>query len=170
MTEKNRVEDNSVVLAAEAATQLFNHGETIYEPEDSEAANAAVEQLGELFTAQPWVINKVLEGSGSSGELLSSDRLQGLAEILQNADDTMASEVRLLLGENYLLVGHDGDPVRLRHVLGLATPWFSTKGGEAESFGRFGIGLSALRSLSKTIDVHCHPYHLRLGGRRLTVS
>ena len=65
-------------------------------------------------------------------------------------------------------MGHDGDPVRLRHVLGLATPWFSTKGGEAESFGRFGIGLSALRSLSKTIEVHCSPYHVRLGDPTLS--
>ena len=65
-------------------------------------------------------------------------------------------------------MGHDGDPVRLRHVLGLATPWLSTKGGEAESFGRFGIGLSALRSLSRTIEVHCSPYHVRLGNPTLS--
>ena len=168
MTKKNRMEDNSVALAEEAAARLFNFGDTIYEPEDSEAASAAVEQLGRLFTKQPHVINKVLEGSGSSGKLLSSNRLQGLAEILQNADDTTASEVRLVLREYDLLVGHNGDPVRLRHVLGLATPWFSTKGDEAELLGRFGIGLSALRALSSMIDVHCYPYHLRLGAPMLT--
>ena len=60
-------------------------------------------------------------------------------------------------------MAHNGNALRLRHVLGLATPWLSTKRGEAETFGRFGIGLSALRSLSKTIDVHCSPYHVRLG-------
>ena len=65
-------------------------------------------------------------------------------------------------------MGHDGDPVRLHHVLGLATPWFSTKRDEAQSFGRFGIGLSALRSLSAAIEVHCSPYHVRLGDPTLS--
>ena len=125
-------------------------------------------RLGELFADLPRAIAEALDGARSSGELLSSDRLQGLAEILQNADDANASEVRLVLRENDLLMGHDGGPVRLRHVLGLATPWFSTKGGEAGSFGRFGIGLSALRSLSRTIEVHGSPYHVRLGDPTLS--
>ena len=133
---------------------------------DGRTARAAVLRLGKLFADLPRAIAKALDGARSSGELLSSDRLQGLAEILQNADDANAAEVRLVLRENDLLMGHDGDPVRLRHVLGLATPWLSTKGDEAESFGRFGIGLSALRSLSRTIEVHCSPYHVRLGIRR----
>ena len=53
--------------------------------------------------------------------------------------------------------------MRLRHVLGLATPWLSTKGSEADTTGRVGIGLMTLRSLSKTLEVHCDPYHVRLG-------
>ena len=124
-------------------------------------------RLGELFDGLPRVIAEALDGARSSGELLSSDRLQGLAEVVQNADDANASEVRLVLRENDLLMGHDGDPVRLKHVVGLATPWFSTKGGEADSFGRFGIGLSALCSLSRMIEVHCSPYHVRFGDPTL---
>ena len=116
----------------------------------------------------PKTIAEALDGARSSGELLSSDRLQGLAEILQNADDASASEVRFVLREDDLLVGHNGRAVRLRHVVGLATPWLSTKGGEAGSLGRHGIGLSALRSLSRTIEVHCSPYHLRLGDPNLS--
>ena len=117
----------------------------------------------------PKTIAEALDGARSSGELLSSDRLQGLAEILQNADDASASEVRLVLREDDLLVGHNGS-VRCGcdTLCGLATPWFSTKGGEADSFGRHGIGLSALRSLSRTIEVHCSPYHLRLGDPNLS--
>ena len=165
-------DDEAAALAVEAAERLFNNdgldGKDIYEPEDGRTARAAVLRLGELFAGLPRVIAEALDGARSSGELLSSDRLQGLAEILQNADDANASEVRLVVRENDLLMGHDGHPVRLRHVLGLATPWFSTKGSEAVSFGRFGIGLSALRSLSKTIEVHCSPYHVRLGDPTLS--
>ena len=29
--------------------------------------------------------------------------------------------------------------------------------------GRFGIGLTTLRSLSETLEVHCYPYHVRFG-------
>ena len=172
MTEQDQTQDESVALAVESVEWLFDqgssNGEEIYEPQDDRTARAAVLRLGELFTELPKTIAEALDGARSSGELLSSDRLQGLAEILQNADDASASEVRLVLREDDLLVGHNGRAVRLRHVVGLATPWFSTKGGEAGSFGRHGIGLSALRSLSRTIEVHCSPYHLRLGDPNLS--
>ena len=169
--EQDRTAEEAVALAVKAANRLFNNhepdGEDIYEPENGKSAQAAVLRLGELFDGLPRIIAEALDGARSSGELLSSDRLQGLAELVQNADDANASEVRLVLRENDLLMGHDGDPVRLKHVVGLATPWFSTKGGEADSFGRFGIGLSALCSLSRMIEVHCSPYHVRFGDPTL---
>ena len=169
--EQARNDEEALALAVEAADRLFNNdepdGEDIYEPENGRSAHAAVRRLGELFDGLPRVITEALDGARSSGELLSSDRLQGLPELLQNADDANASEVHLVLRENELLMGHDGDPVRLQHVVGLATPWFSTKGDEADSFGRFGIGLSALRSLSRMIEVHCSPYHVRFGDPTL---
>ena len=172
MTEPSRAPEQAVALAVAAAERLFHKDEPnrrdVYEPEDGPTARAAVLRLAELFAELPQVVAEALDGARSSGELLSSDRLQGIAEVLQNADDANAAELRLVLRENDLLMGHDGDPVRLRHVLGLAMPWFSTKGHEAESFGRFGIGLSALRSLSPAIEVHCSPYHLRLGDPTLS--
>ena len=167
MTERNATDDESIILAREAAEQLFDakgsHSPSVYEPPSFRTACAAVCRLRELFDQLPGSVADALEAAGSSGELLSSDRLQGLAEILQNADDAGASAVRLLLREDDLLMSHNGGEMRLRHVLGLAMPWFSTKRAESETFGRFGIGLSALRSISGVIDVHCSPYHVRLG-------
>ena len=58
--------------------------------------------------------------------------------------------------------------MQLRHVLGLATPWLSTKGSEADTTGRFGIGLMTLRSLSNALEIHCHPYHVQLGEPTLS--
>ena len=106
----------------------------------------------------------VMESAQSSGDLVSSDPLQGLAEIVQNADDVEATEIRLLLEPTELLVSHNGSQVRLPHVLALATPWLTTKGSQAALMGRFGIGLTTLRSLSETLEVHCEPYHVRFGG------
>ena len=101
MTEPARTDAETVALAVEAANRLFDDdgsdGVDIYEPEDGQTAGAAVLRLGQLFADLPRVIAEALDGARNSGELLSSDRLQGLAEILQNADDANASEVRLVL-------------------------------------------------------------------------
>ncbi len=140
----------------------------ICEPDDPSEAEAAVRHLSELFDELPGTISQALEAARDSGDLLSSDRFQGIAEIIQNADDLDASQVRITLGSADLWVSHDGQPVRLPHVLGLATPWHSTKSREADTTGRFGIGLTALRSLSKTLEIHCPPYHVRLGEPTLS--
>ena len=156
-----------IELAVEAAEQVFDPklapGGPSFEPSNVPEARAAVKRLGELFEGLPGSIAEALDAARSSGSLLSGDRLQGLVEIVQNADDVEASEVRFLLGPTDLLVTHNGTPVRLHHVLSLATPWLSTKGGDVAAIGRFGVGLSALQSLSTTLEVHCGPYHLRIG-------
>ena len=154
-----------IVLAEQAVERLFrDEAAATYEPQNRQEANAAIRRLGQLFEELPGTITRALEFAGDSGSLLSSDRLQVLAEIIQNADDAEASEVRVLLRPTDLLVSHDGKPVRLDHVIALATPWISTKRGEAATIGRFGIGLLTLRSLSATIEVHCPPYHMQVGG------
>ena len=154
--------------AMAAAEYLFNEDEPDetgrwFEPSDEHTAGAAITRFGELFAGLRGVTKTVMERARNSGDLVSSDPLQGLAEIVQNADDVDATEIVLQLGQDELLVGHNGNAVRLPHVLALATPWLTTKGGQAALVGRFGIGLTTLRSLSDTFDVHCDPYHVRFG-------
>ena len=163
-----------ITFAEDAAKRLFyaRNGDSspTYEPTSIPEAEAAVRVLGELFDELPGAISEALGAARESGDLISSDKFQCIAEIIQNADDLDASQVRLLLEPNALWLAHDGSPVRLRHVLGLATPWLSTKSNQANTTGRFGIGLMTLRSLSKTLEVHCHPYHVRLDGSTLWPS
>ena len=167
MREADVNDTERIARAKEAAELLFDTEDAsavaAYEPRNSLEANAAVRRLGQLFKELPGAITRVLEAASGSANLLSSDRLQGLAEIVQNADDTRASQVRLLLTPTDLLISHNGRPVRLQHVLGFAAPWLSTKGEDAASIGRFGIGLMTLRSLSATMEVHCPPYHVQIG-------
>ena len=167
MQERHVGDIDRIVLAAEAAEQVFDPklapGGPSFEPSNVPEAQAAVQRLGELFEGLPGSIADALDAARSSGSLLSGDRLQGLVEIVQNADDVEASEVRFLLRPTDLLVTHNGSPVRLDHVLSLATPWLSTKTGDVAAIGRFGVGLSALQSLSTTLEVHCAPYHVRIG-------
>ena len=165
MTESETVAAGDIELAERAADQLFDARNKEeypdYEPAGLEAAQAAVRRLGQQFEKLPGLMANVLEATRESGDLLSSDRFQGLSEVVQNADDVDATEVRFMLKPNELLVCHNGNPVRLEHVLGLATPWFSTKGEDGGTMGRFGVGLLTLRSLSRTLEVHCYPYHVR---------
>ena len=172
--QKLSSEDSRLIaLAEEAAEQLLDAGSdenpSVYEPMDLPAAQAAVSRLAQgIFERPPKAIAEALAAARNSGELLSSDNLQGIAEIIQNADDVDATQVRFYLGPTDLWVEHDGSPVMLRDVLGLAVPWLSTKGNRADTNGRFGIGLMTLRSLSDTLEVHCHPYHVRLGDATLS--
>ena len=167
MREADYNSTSQTALAEEAAELLFDTDKAgavaSYEPRDIDEAGAAVGRLGQLFDNLPGTISRALAAASGSGNLLSTDRLQGISEIVQNADDAGASQVRILLRPGDLLVSHNGKPVRLHHVLGFATPWLSTKGEDTDTIGRFGIGLMTLRALSTTIEVHCAPYHVRLG-------
>ena len=154
--------------AIAAADRLFKEDEPdetggLFEPNDEHTAKAAIKRFGELFAELRGVPKSVMERARNTGDLVSSDPLQGLAEIVQNADDAEATEIVLQLGRGELLASHNGNPVRLPHVLALATPWLTTKGGQAALMGRFGIGLTTLRSLAETFEVHCDPYHVRFG-------
>jgi hypothetical protein len=78
-------------------------------------------------------------------EDLNFEAFQGLVEVLQNADDLGATTVRFGLvaeGESpRLLIVHDGSPVTCHHVLAMTLPYLTTKSGDADQKGRFGIGL-----------------------------
>ena len=164
--DANQTDRNA--LAEMAADFLLDEEDdsavAIYEPSSRQEASAAARRFGQRFDELRGKFRKSIEAARDSGSLHSSDRLQGLSEIIQNADDTGASQVRLLLTPTALLVSHDGNPVQLHHVLGFMIPWLSTKGDDASTIGRFGIGLTTLRSLSNTIEVHCPPYHVRIGS------
>ena len=171
--QQTEVRNTDEIAQAELAADLLIDAEepdavAVYEPRNSREANAAVSRLAESFDGLPRAFARALDAARQTGEMLSDDRFQGLAELVQNADDTGATHVKLLLRSGDLLVSHNGGPVRLNHVLGLATPWLSTKGDSANELGRFGIGLMTLRALSPTVDVHCSPYNVRVGDPTLS--
>lgn len=163
--------------AKEAADAVFDHDPELaflhpLEPENEEAAAAAVRQLGDRFEKLPATIRRALRGAESNAGNLSDDRLQGLAELIQNADDVSATTVQFSVetgpAGTTIVCRHDGTPLRLRDVMGLATPWLSLKSADSASLGRFGIGLMTLRSLSDSLEVHCGYFHLSLQSQRLT--
>jgi hypothetical protein len=163
--------------AKEAADAVFDHDPVnpflhALEPASEDAAAAAVRQLGKRFEMLPAPIRYALQGAESNAGNLSDDRLQGLAELIQNADDVHATTVRFSVETgpdgSTIACSHDGTQLRLRDVMGLATPWLSLKSSDSASLGRFGIGLMTLRSLSDSLEVHCGYFHVSLQAQKLT--
>jgi len=157
--------DDGPLTPERAAQTLFDdpRASIDFEAADEAEARRAVEEFARLFESAPGVFRNALDGARAGAETLSGDRLQGVAEIVQNADDTNATFVELQIIDGRLVAVHNGNPVTLSDVLSLATPWLSNKTDDAMATGRFGIGLMTLRALADVLDVHSGPYHMRLG-------
>lgn len=161
--------------AAQAAHEVVHHTpdtpwERIPVPRDSDAAAASVVALSAEFQRLPPSIRGALGRASTNAAQLSDDRLQGLAELLQNADDVGADTAFFVVEDDRLMFGHNGSDLTLPDVWGLTIPWLSEKSYNAEALGRFGIGLKTLQSLSETLEAHNGHFHLSLGRSSLTTA
>ncbi|SRR5579885_2213003 len=156
--------------AIAAAEVLFDNPDAVpeFEPDDVDTAQAAVRCFERRFASLPGTITAVLERAKSGAESLSGNRLQGLSEIIQNADDAGATNVRVLLQPDALFIAHNGCPFCLRDVHALATPWITTKRDNDKALGRFGIGMMTLQALSSTLELHSGPYNVRFDASIVT--
>lgn len=157
--------------ARQAASFVWNEDDTardIADPFDAAFASAFVEALNAHLQSAGPMIHRVLEGAARSAEGTNVEPFHGVVEVVQNADDLGAGEVRFTLrdgprGRQMLLV-HDGAPVTFHHVAGMMLPYVTTKEDDPDQRGRFGIGLKTLRRISDRIAVHSGPYHFGSGA------
>lgn len=77
-------------------------------------------------------------------EDLYPDSAHFIYELLQNAEDTGASNVRFVLCENKLVFEHDGRPFDETDIRGITDIGAGTKTTDSEMIGRFGIGFKAV--------------------------
>lgn len=138
-------------------------------PQDEAAAVAGVQALVGRLHSLPRSIRSALKRAADSAGYLSDDRLQGLAELIQNADDLGATEAFLLVDVEgaQLLFAHNGEELTLHDVWALAIPWLSLKVADEHKLGRFGIGLKTLHSFSEILDVHQGHFHLRFSPDKI---
>lgn len=173
MNGRNHVHAVEQQSAVEAAELLMEHGAKgsgliAFRPQSVQAAAEAVGHLAKRLADLPGAVRDSLERGRNSAAMLSGDRLQGLSEMIQNADDAGARQVRVALLRDGLWLSHDGEPIQLEHVFGIAMPWITTKSDDPAATGRHGIGLMTLRSLSSSLQVHCAPYHVQLDESALS--
>lgn len=164
------VEDDGLLsLARRAADKVFDDPDDAvdFEPSNEACAAAAVTQLAARWAAAGGTVHQMRANARAGAETLSDDPLQGLGEIVQNADDVEAAEVRFVLDGDVLYVSHNGRPVVLKDVHFLATPWLTTKRGRGRKLGRFGIGMSTIHAIADAFELHSGPYHVRFGEPNL---
>ena len=138
-------------------------------PQDAAAAAAGVHELAVQLENLPESIRAALQSARDNAGYLSDDRLQGIAELIQNADDLGAADVYLAVDQlnSRLLFGHNGTGLTLHDVWALAIPWLSLKVTNDELLGRYGIGLSTLHSLSDVLEVCEGYFQVRLDSRSI---
>jgi hypothetical protein len=104
------------------------------------------------------LIKRMIDRAAAGAEDLAVEQFQGIVEVIQNADDVRATEVRFALREmaeeRQLLIVHNGQPVTCHNVLGMALPYLTTKTERLDQRGRFGIGMKTLKRIADAVSIH----------------
>lgn len=170
-------EEERAVQGSEAADLIWRDDSRVFliaDPRTAAFANSVIEGVAEKLASAPGALHRMMSGAASAAEDLNVEPFQGLIEVIQNADDLGAREVRFALRElqenHQLLIVHNGRPVVCQQVLPMTLPYLTTKREDPNQKGRFGIGLKTLARISTRLSVHSEPYHFvaeRLSIRRI---
>lgn len=87
-----------------------------------------------------------------------SDRTHFIYEILQNAEDAEAHNIRFLLEKNRLLIFHDGRPFNENDIEGVCGIAKGTK-EDGTRIGHFGIGFKSVYCYTEAPSIYSGKYH-----------
>ena len=91
---------------------------------------------------------------------LYPDNAHFIYELLQNAEDAGASEVRFVLKEDSAIFEHNGSRIfSLKDVDAITSIGFSTKRDDYTSIGKFGIGFKAVFAYTATPEIESGEFH-----------
>lgn len=94
---------------------------------------------------------------------LYPDNAHFIYELLQNAEDAGASEVKFVLKEDSATFEHNGDRIfSLKDVDAITSIGFSTKRDDHTSIGKFGIGFKAVFAYTTTPEIESGEFHFRI--------
>jgi hypothetical protein len=68
------------------------------------------------------------------------DERNWIAEIIQNAKDSKATQINIKITENELSISHNGLEFETDELMALLNPYSSTKTGDVATIGQFGVG------------------------------
>jgi hypothetical protein len=83
-------------------------------------------------------------------EDLYPDSAHFIYELLQNAEDTGATQAHFALGKDGLIFEHNGRPFEPNDIAAITDIGEGTKAGDDDKIGRFGVGFKAVFAYSET--------------------
>lgn len=88
---------------------------------------------------------------------LYTDKSHFVYELLQNAEDAGATQIKFIQYEDCLEVLHDGHPFSLDNLQGLCDIGKSDKIGDLNQIGEFGVGFKSVFGICETVRLYSHP-------------
>ncbi len=94
---------------------------------------------------------------------LYPDNAHFIYELLQNAEDAHAQEVRFILFEDRIEFEHDGERLfSIQDVDAITSIGFSTKRDDATNIGKFGVGFKAVFAYTDSPEIESGGFHFRI--------
>lgn len=95
-------------------------------------------------------------------EDLYPDSAHFIYELLQNAEDTGATEARFFLSESGLIFEHNGRPFEPRDIYAITDIGEGTKANDEDKIGRFGVGFKAVFAYCETPHIWSPPFAFKI--------
>ena len=94
---------------------------------------------------------------------LYPDKAHFIYELLQNAEDALATEVCFILDNNRVEFKHNGEKLfSFDNVKSITNIGVSTKRDEHTSIGKFGVGFKSVFAYTDTPEIESGEYHFRI--------
>ena len=107
--------------------------------------------------------NDFEEGIGRLLTDLYPDNAHFIYELLQNAEDAQATEVRFVLQEDRVEFEHNGDRLfSIEDVEAITGLGISAKKDDPTNIGKFGVGFKAVFAYTATPEISSGAYHFRI--------
>jgi len=88
---------------------------------------------------------------------LYTDKSHFVYELLQNAEDAGATQIKFLQYQDRLEVLHDGHPFSLENLQGLCDIGKSDKINDLNQIGEFGVGFKSVFGICESVKLFSHP-------------
>ena len=100
--------------------------------------------------------------SDESSRIFTPDSAHFIYELLQNAEDTEATEASFVLRKDCLVFEHDGRPFNRRDIEAITDIGEGAKATDDEKIGCFGVGFKAVFAYTETPHIWSSTYSFKI--------
>lgn len=93
---------------------------------------------------------------------LYNDPSHFIYEILQNAEDALATEITFELYQDRLIINHNGKDFTFENVESITGIGLSTKKLDINAIGKFGVGFKSVFAITTTPIIHSGEFHFKI--------